>query len=95
MNSTVGKYSYVLREILQMMRIEQTIPGKERMGPEQIPLTEYLKGAFLQLIQSYAQKFALENINTVNQITAGSTDRFKSVSKNDKKGLEHSPSKKK
>lgn len=33
-NSTLGKYSYVLREIFQIMRIEQYLPGKERMGPE-------------------------------------------------------------
>jgi hypothetical protein len=29
----LGRYSYILREIMQMIRFEQTLPGTERDGP--------------------------------------------------------------
>jgi len=29
----MGRYSYILREIFQMLRFEQTLPGTEREGP--------------------------------------------------------------
>jgi hypothetical protein len=44
------------------------IPGRERLGPEQVPLTDYISSDFLLLLSKYAQRFVLDTRDVRNDI---------------------------
>ena len=44
------------------------IPGRERLGPEQVPLTDYFSSDFLSLLSKYAQRFVLDTRDVSNII---------------------------
>ena len=58
----------MLLEIFQFCKIEQVIPGRERLGPEQVPLTDYFSSDFLSLLSKYAQRFVLDTRDVSNVI---------------------------